>query len=188
MNTEVRKWMGEDGVKFLEEIGVKKGQTVLDFGCGEGHYTVPASKIVGKDGKIYALDKDRNELEKLKKLIQKDKIKNIEVINVDTKIPLENESVNMILCYDVIHYQKEEERIAVYSEIRRILKKEGIFSVYPKHHKEDNPLMELAHINLEDVVKEIDKTGFILESKFLKRLLHDEYYNEGYILNFRKRN
>jgi len=29
--------------------------------------------------------------------------------------------------------------------------------------------------------------SFILEHKLLKTLLHDKYYNEGYILNFRRR-
>ena len=67
MNAEIRKWIEKDGVKFLREIGVKKDQAVLDFGCGEGHYTIPASRVVGRGGKIYALDKNRNELKKLKR-------------------------------------------------------------------------------------------------------------------------
>lgn len=46
--------------------------------------------------------------------------------------------------------------------------------------------MELADVDLESVVQEIEKVGFILKSKLLKTLLHNEYYNEGYILNFRK--
>ena len=62
--------------------------------------------------------------------------------------------------------------------------KEGIFSVYPKHHKEDYPLNELADVNLSEVIKEIENAGFTLEHKFSKELLHDDYYNEGYIFNF----
>jgi hypothetical protein len=46
--------------------------------------------------------------------------------------------------------------------------------------------MELANISLKSVIKEIEKADFILKHKFLKTLLHDEYYNEGYILNFRR--
>ena len=63
MKTETRKWIEEDGPKFLREIGLKKGQAVLDFGCGDGHYTIPASKAVGMNGRVYALDKDKNKLE-----------------------------------------------------------------------------------------------------------------------------
>ena len=28
----IKKWIEQDGEKFLKEIGIKKGQTVLDFG------------------------------------------------------------------------------------------------------------------------------------------------------------
>lgn len=186
MENSVKNWIEQDGEKFLEGVGIKKGQTVLDFGSGEGHYTVSASKIVGRDGKIYALDRDKGALDKLKKTAEKSNIKNIELIKEDSKVPLEDNSLDAVLCYDVIHYENKKKRIAVYNEIHRVLRKEGLFSVYPKHHKEDYPLMELADIDLESVVEEIEKAGFILECKLLKTLLHDEYYNEGYILNFRR--
>ncbi|MEA3560420.1 MAG: class I SAM-dependent methyltransferase [Candidatus Omnitrophota bacterium] len=186
MKQDLKKWIEQDGIKFLKEIGVKKNQSLLDFGCGEGHYAIPASKIVGKSGKIYALDKDRNTLDTLKKLIKQDSIKNINLINENSKIPLEDNSVDAVLCYDIIHYVDKREREAVYKEIYRVLRKEGLFSVYPKHHKEDTPLNELAEVGLEDIIKEIKKSNFILKYKLFKTLLHDEYYNKGYILNFRK--
>ena len=186
MNVKVRKWIEEDGIKFLQEIGIKKGQVVLDFGCGEGHYTIPASKIVGASVKLYALDKDKSALDKLKKTAEKNNVRNIELIKGNSEIPLGNNSVDIVLCYDVIHYEKRKKRIAIYNEIYRVLKKDGLFSVYPKHYKEDHPLMELADINLKGVVREIENVDFVLKGKFKKDLLHDENYNEGYILNFKK--
>ena len=186
MQEHVEKWMKEDGQKFLREIGVKKGQTVLDFGSGEGHYTVPASRVVGASAKVYALDKDEGALDKLEKTAKKNNIRNIELIKRDSKIPLGGNSVDVVLCYDVIHYQEKKKRIALYNEIHRVLKKDGLFSVYPKHHQEDYPLMELADVNLKGLVREIEEGGFSLVGKLKKNLLHDEDYNEGYILNFRR--
>jgi hypothetical protein len=46
--------------------------------------------------------------------------------------------------------------------------------------------MELAHMKLEDVIKEVEESGFSLQHKFLRKLIHDDYYNKGNILNFRK--
>ena len=92
MKDAIKKWLEKDGERFIKDIGIKKGQTVLDFGSGEGHYTIPVARVVGEKGKAYALDKDRNELKKLKKVIQQGNIKNIDVINEDSKIPLERES------------------------------------------------------------------------------------------------
>ncbi|MBI9110702.1 class I SAM-dependent methyltransferase [Maridesulfovibrio ferrireducens] len=35
---------------------VKPGMTVLDFGCGFGHYSIGAAQLVGKGGKVIAVD------------------------------------------------------------------------------------------------------------------------------------
>jgi len=42
-------------------------------------------------------------------------------------------------------------------------------------------------MKLEDIVEEIESVKFYLERKFLKRLIHNESYNIGYILNFTKK-
>lgn len=47
MRTDLDRWIKEDSMAFFREIGLKCGQSVLDFGCGEVHYTIPASKVVG---------------------------------------------------------------------------------------------------------------------------------------------
>ena len=184
MDSDVKTWLETDGVEFLKNIGMKKGQAVLDFGCGEGHYAIPAAKLVGEKGKVYAVDKNEHALDRLMEIIEKNDIKNIEVVKKESKAPLKNNSVDFILCYDVVHYLKD--RKTIYHELYRVLRPKGILSLYPKHHKNDIPLMELAHMKLEDIIKEIEEAGFSLHHKFLKRLIHDDYYNEGYILNFRK--
>jgi len=184
MFSDVKNWIDDNGIDFLEEIGIKKGDVVLDFGCGEGHYTIPAAKVVGKSGRVYALDKDRGVLNKLKQIVTEEKLENIEIIQTETKVPLEDDFLDVALCYDVIHYEKNRKKI--YKEVYRALKKDGLFSIYPKHYKDDFPLMELSSLTLEDIIKEVEKIGFIFEKKLVKRCLHDDYYNECQILNFRK--
>ena len=48
MNADLEKWISEGGEKFLRDLGLKKGQTILDFGCGEGSLYNPGSKNCGK--------------------------------------------------------------------------------------------------------------------------------------------
>ena len=184
MKTDVEMWIEKDGEDFLKTIGLQEGQIVLDFGCGEGHYAIPAAKLVGEKGKVYAVDKDEQALDRLMQIIEKSNLKNVEVIKKESIIPLENKSSDFILCYDVVHYLKD--RRIIYRELYRVLRHKGVFSLYPKHHKNDYPLMELAHMKLEDVIKEVEEAGFYLRDKFFKRLIHDESYNKGYILNFGK--
>ena len=66
MNEATTQWETVDGVKFLKNIGLKSGQTVLDFGCRVGHYTSPAAKVVGNKGIVYALDKEQQALDELR--------------------------------------------------------------------------------------------------------------------------
>jgi precorrin-6B methylase 2 len=86
VKTDVEMWIEKDGEYFLRTVGIKEGQTVLDFGCGEGHYAVPAAKLVGEKGKVYAVDKDKQALDRLTKLIEENNIKNIKVIKKESII------------------------------------------------------------------------------------------------------
>lgn len=184
VKSDVEMWLKKDGAKFLRSVGVGKGQVVLDFGCGEGHYSIPASKLVGEEGKIYALDKDKQALNSLVRQIKKNHIKNIKVIQAESKISLKDNCIDFILSYDVLHYVKN--RKDIYAEFCRVLRPNGIFSLYPKHLENDYPLMELAHMKLEEMIDEVKQAGFSLQAKFFKKLIHDDSYNDGCILNFKK--
>ena len=41
------QWLEIDGALFLKEIGLKKDDHILDFGCRHGTYSIPAAKIIG---------------------------------------------------------------------------------------------------------------------------------------------
>ncbi|MFI5262580.1 MAG: hypothetical protein ACHQZR_08515, partial [Candidatus Limnocylindrales bacterium] len=40
----------------LRVSGVGPGQIVLDYACGPGYYTIPAARLVGPAGHVFALD------------------------------------------------------------------------------------------------------------------------------------
>jgi precorrin-6B methylase 2 len=62
MQHEMQRWLERDGERFLVGIGLRSNDMVLDFGCGEGVYSIPAAKLVGTGGIVYALDRDRHSL------------------------------------------------------------------------------------------------------------------------------
>ncbi|MBS1266053.1 MAG: Arsenite methyltransferase [Candidatus Woesearchaeota archaeon] len=68
----------------LKAIGIKKGSTIIDFGCGIGYFSIPALKFVGKSGKVIAIDISDDMINELKnrsngldnlKIVKSDKIK-----------------------------------------------------------------------------------------------------------------
>jgi len=59
---------------------VKKGDRVIDVGAHVGYYTLLLSQLVGNTGKVYAFEPDPKNFELLKKNIEVNSFKNIELI------------------------------------------------------------------------------------------------------------
>lgn len=181
-------WEAEKGVEFLKQVGVKKGYTVLDFGCRVGHYTIPAAKIVGNKGLVYAIDTQDNDLAELEQKKNARELTNIKIIKTSGQLslPLENENIDVVLLYDVLHYLKETERKKLYSEAFRVLKQNSLLSVYPKHCMEDNPIMEFQNIGMEGIKGEIQDSNFVFSKRHCGFISHDDGLNQGCVLNFTK--
>src|SRR6059036_3579309 len=58
--TRIAASMRESGEALVQSIGIKKGMTVLDLGCGDGTTAVPAAKL-GAD--VLGVDIARNLVE-----------------------------------------------------------------------------------------------------------------------------
>ena len=166
--------------EVLERLGINRGQIVLDFGCGSGTYTIPAAKIVGEQGRVYALDKDRKALDELMRKAKLAGLKNIERTDTsgELRIDLTDESVDIVLLFDVFHpyyFPQADDRKSLLNEIYRIMKPSAFISVWPKH-------ME------SEAKNEIESADFYLETEYSGTLIHDNYDRErGKILNFRKK-
>jgi ubiquinone/menaquinone biosynthesis C-methylase UbiE len=166
--------------EILQKAGIKRGKTVLDFGCGSGTYTIPAAKIAGEEGKVYALDKDKKVLDKLMQKAESAGLGNIKRIDTsgELKIPLPDESVDIVLLYDVFHtyyFSQVADRRELLEEVYRVSKPDALISVWPKH-------ME------SEAKEEIESANFYLENEYAGTLIHDdEDLEEGKVLNFRKR-
>jgi FkbM family methyltransferase len=65
---------------YLKKYDLKKGDSVIDCGAYRGYFTVLASKLVGKKGKIVAIEPDPSNVIQLKKNIKANKLKNVVVI------------------------------------------------------------------------------------------------------------
>lgn len=70
---------------ILEQAGIKPGFHVLDYGCGPGSYLTAAAELVGKSGKIYALDIHPLAIKKVNIIAAKKRLSNVVTINSDCK-------------------------------------------------------------------------------------------------------
>jgi SAM-dependent methyltransferase len=103
---------------------IKEGETVLDLGSGAGIDCFLAAKKVGLKGKIIGLDFNDDMLKLARSNAKKLGLKNVEFIKGDIeKIPLPNNSVNVIISNCVINLAPDKDK--VFSEIHRVLKPNG---------------------------------------------------------------
>ena len=135
----------EDVTKPLKKAGVKEGQTILDFGCGPGHYAITAAKMVGAKGKVYALDIHPLAVQSVEKKAKKEGLLNVITILSDKGTGLPDQSIDLALAYDMISMVENKQALA--KELHRVLKPNGILSVL------------VEHIKVEDVLKILEKDG-----------------------------
>jgi len=148
---------------ILKEIGLKQGFRVLDYGCGPGGYVLSASKIIGDEGKLYALDVTPLAIRMVKDIVSKNVLKNVETIQSDCATGLANESVDAVLLYDVFH--DLEDQNAVLEEIYRVLKQDGVLSFSDHHLKEQGILMSVTNGELFKLLRRQEHTFTFKKNK-----------------------
>jgi len=131
----------DDVTKPLKNAGIKGGDVILDFGCGPGHYTIAAARIVGQNGKVYALDVHPLAVQSVKKKANKEGLTNIKTILSDRDTGLPDQSIDVALVYDTIHMVNDKQ--ALTKELHRVLKPDGLLSVLAAHVKVDDILKTL---------------------------------------------
>ena len=118
----------------LKEVKIEPGFHILDYGCGPGSYSVCAGKLVGENGKVYAVDIHPLAIKGTQARAKKAGLKNVEGIVTDCKTGLSKSSIDVAFLYDVFHDLGNPE--GVLAELHRILKPNGILSFSDHHLKE----------------------------------------------------
>jgi len=96
----------------LEKMMVKVGHKFLDVGTGIGYFSIPASRIVGDKGKVYAVDTSKEMLAELEERIKKEGIKNIKIVQGNTyNSDLSNEKVDYVFLSNVLHEVEDKNRL-----------------------------------------------------------------------------
>ncbi|MFZ2071476.1 MAG: class I SAM-dependent methyltransferase [Halobacteriota archaeon] len=122
-------------IDILKEIGIKAGDFVLDYGCGPGSYIIPLTGLVGKEGKIYAIDVHPLAIQMVQNIASKKQLTNVKTICSDCKTGLPDNSIDVVLLYDVLHDLSNPDEVL--EELHRVLKPNGVLSVSDHHMKED---------------------------------------------------
>jgi ubiquinone/menaquinone biosynthesis C-methylase UbiE len=146
----------------VKEAGIRPGFHVLDYGCGPGSYITPLADLVGKLGKIYALDIHPLAIQIVQGIAAREGLGNIETIHSDCATGLDNNVIDVVLLYDIYHDLSDSD--AVLRELHRVLKPEGLLSFSDHHMKEDEILSGITETGLFRLSEKGKKTYSFLRA------------------------
>lgn len=106
-------------------FNIRRGDIVLDLGCGTGTQAMKLHEIVGENGFIYGIDITGEMIEEAKRANDRS---NIRFMTGDIhELPLVDGQVDVVLSNCVINHSLKKEK--VYTEIFRVLKPGGHFLI-----------------------------------------------------------
>lgn len=114
--------------EILKSIGLTDGDKIADVGCGIGYFTFPASKIVGKNGKVFALDILPEMIDEIEQKIKDNNSDNvITVLTEENNTKLKDNEVNYAFLCNVLH--EAEDKKVFLNEVKRIISPNGVISI-----------------------------------------------------------
>ena len=158
----------ERASESFQQLKLTEGMNVCDLGCGNGYWTLPIARDVGKDGKVYAVDIQREMLQKLRQRSSKYKLDNIKPVLGKVDDPnLPANKMDLVLMVDVYHEFSHPE--SMLWGIRRSLNSKGVVALL-EYREEDPgvPIKPLHKMSKRQIMKEYTANGFKLVREFNK--------------------
>lgn len=128
--------------KFAE---LKKGDSVADLGCASGIDSFIMAEMVGKTGTIFGFDITPALIERANAIKNSHQINQVQFETADiSEIPLNDNSVDVCTSNGVFSLITDLE--AVFSEVKRILKPNGVFCLSDINKKVDFRVSDYENI------------------------------------------
>lgn len=152
----------------MQQLGIKKGMTVCDLGCGNGYYALPMARMVGEKGTVYGVDIQPEMLAMMMQRAKRQEVKNIKPVKGKLWDPmLPPNSQDLILMVDVYHEFSHPELML--KAMHKALKPEGVI-VLLEYRMEDEsvPIKRLHKMSKKQILKEYTPNNFTLVKEFDK--------------------
>ncbi len=148
-------------------------QTIVDFGCGFGTFSIPSANLV--KGKVLAFDIDEEMIRQLQIKMDRSGIKNIELYLADfiaegTGLPAN--SVDYVMIFNILHHDNPSQ---ILNEAYRILKKKAMAGIIHWRSDIDTPRGPSLEIRPrpEECANWAEEAGFQL---FKKQFIIEPYH------------
>jgi ubiquinone/menaquinone biosynthesis C-methylase UbiE len=119
--------MFSDPENNINQFGLAPGMQVADFGSGSGFYSMAAARAVAPIGKVFAVDIQKDLLEKLKNGAKQNHLNNIDIIWGDLEhlggTKLRENSLDAVMVCNLLFQIENKDALCL--EAKRILRPNG---------------------------------------------------------------
>jgi arsenite methyltransferase len=151
--------------RVIESLQIRPGDHVADLGAGSGYFTFALSKAVGPEGKIYAVDIDRDMTDLLAKRAKEEGANNVDVILVKPEDPLlPAAGVDLILSVDAYHHISN--RVNYFSNLRKYLRADGRVGIVEFDRRAWFAGLWNHYTPSEFIKREMEQAGYVLQREF----------------------
>lgn len=133
---------------------IHEGDTVMDIGCGPGYFSIDMAEMVGKSGKLIAIDLQKGMLEKLEKKAKGRCLEDRIIFHncLQDKIGLsEDIKADFILAFYMVHETLDP--VKFLKEVKSLLKEGGKFLLV-------EPLFHVSKEKFHQITQDIKDIGF----------------------------
>jgi len=110
-----------DHVRLLRD-GVVAGGTWADLGAGTGAFTLALAELVGPDGQVIAVDRDRGALRELERAVRPGAA-TVRTVAADFTKPLELPELDGVVMANSLHFVRDKAHVL--GLVRQMLKSSG---------------------------------------------------------------
>lgn len=172
--------------EVMDALGVKAGHKIADIGSGSGYFTFHLASRVGAEGKVYAVDIDREAIEKVNRRKERDKVEQVEAVLGESADPRLPDGLDIVLIVDTYHEFRDYDRMM--QAVFRALKPGGLLAIIDGEAPSGRARTEYHRLHRipETIVREeVARNGFVFKES-RPGFFDEEYGKKFYFLIFER--
>lgn len=153
--------------EIIESLQIREGYAIADIGSGGGYFTLEFAKIVGRAGRVYAVDNQPKNLDFIRQRAEREGLENILFIlptGDDMKLP--EVGLDLVFARNVFHHLPEPAKY--FQNLKRFLKPSGKVAIID--HKSKGGFSFVAifkhHTPVEVILREMENAGYFFVQSF----------------------
>lgn len=153
--------------EIIKNLKILPGQHIADIGSGGGYFSFRFATLVGKEGKVYSIDTNKELLEFISnnaKQLERSNI--ITILTTEENITLPEGKIDLIFMRNVYHHIRN--RIDYVKKLKEILKSDGKLAIieYKKRDRLFGFHRPSGHYVIPEVIiKEMVTAGYQVEEQ-----------------------